>query len=190
MENFEIQLESVLFLKGEPVSVKWLAEIFEKNEEEIKASLAVLSKSLENRGIRLVKNGDDIVLATASESAEIVKKIVEAEINSDLSKASLETLSIIIYKGTASRAEIDYIRGVNSSFILRNLLVRGLVEKQSERDENRNYVYKPSLNLLENLGIKTLEDLPEFASVSSKLKEFLKTDDNKDSNSSGLDIKQ
>lgn len=188
MENLEIKIEAVLFLKGEPVSVKWLAEIFKKNEEEIKASLAVLSKSLENRGVRLVQNGDDIVLATAPESAEIVKKIVEAEVNSDLSKASLETLSIIIYKGTASRAEIDYIRGVNSSFIVRNLLVRGLVEKQSERDENRNYVYKPSLSLLENLGIKSLEELPDFVSMSEKLKEFLKTDKKKDENSSGLDI--
>lgn len=188
MENLEIQLESVLFLKGEPVSVKWLANMFEKNKEEIKASLIILSKSLENRGVRLVQNEDDVVLATAPESAEIVKKIVELEINSDLSKASLETLAIIIYKGTASRAEIDYIRGVNSSFILRNLLIRGLAEKQAERDENRNYIYKPSLALLENLGIKSLEDLPDFAFVSEKLKEFLKTDDKKDANSSGLDI--
>lgn len=190
MENLATQLESILFLKGEPVSVKWLVEIVGKNEEEVKTSLGILSKDLENRGIKLVRNGDDVVLATAPESAEIVKKIVEAEINSDLSKASLETLSIIIYKGTASRAEIDYIRGVNSSFIVRNLLVRGLVEKQSERDENRNYVYKPSLSLLENLGIKSLEELPDFVSVSGKLKEFLKTDEKKDENTSGLDIKQ
>lgn len=178
MENLEIQIEAVLFLKGDPVSVKWLAKIFEKKEEEIKEALFSLSKNLENRGVRLIQKGDDVVLATAPESAEIIKKIVESEINSDLSKASLETLSVIIYKGSASRAEIDYVRGVNSSFILRNLMIRGLVEKQSERDENRNYVYKPSLMFLENIGIKSLEDLPDFVSVSSKLKEFLKTDEN------------
>lgn len=187
MENLEIQIESVLFLKGEPMSVKWLAKIFEKKEEEIKVALSSLSKNLENRGIRIIQNGDDVVLATAPESAEIVKKIVETEINSDLSKASLETLSVIVYKGTASRAEIDYIRGVNSSFILRNLLIRGLIEKQSERDENRNYVYKPSLGLLESIGIKSLEDLPDFVSVSSKLKEFLATNENEDDNLFGLD---
>lgn len=188
MENLEIQLESVLFLKGEPVSVKWLADIFGKNEEEIKLSLIALSKNLENRGVKLVQNSDDVVLATTPEVAEIIKKIVESENNSDLSKASLETLSMITYKGTASRAEIDYIRGVNSSFILRNLLIRGLIEKQSERDENRNYVYKPSLALLENLGVKSLEDLPDFVSVSSKLKEFLKTNDKEDENIAGLYI--
>ena len=90
-----------------------------------------------------------------------------------LKKASLETLSIILYKNTASRAEIDYIRGVNSSFILRNLLVRGLIEIEAKRGEDRNYVYKPSLNLLEHLGVKSLEELPDFASVSAKLKDFL-----------------
>lgn len=190
MENLEIQIESVLFLKGESVSVKWLAKIFEKKEEEIKEVLSSLSKNLENRGIRVVQNGDDVVLATAPKSAEIIKKIVESEANADLSKASLETLSVIIYKGTTSRAEIDYIRGVNSSFILRNLLIRGLIEKQSERDENRNYVYKPSLILLENLGIKSLEDLPDFAFVSEKLKEFLATNEKENENFSGLDIKQ
>lgn len=183
MENLEIQLESILFLKGESASVKWLAETTGKNEEEVKASLDVLSKNLENRGIRLVQNGNDFVLATAPESAEIVKKIVETEINSDLSKASLETLSIIIYKGMASRAEIDYIRGVNSSFILRNLLVRGLVERQTERGEDRNYIYKPSLLLLENIGIRLLEELPDFASVSEELKKFLKADDKKNESS-------
>jgi len=165
-----MQLESILFLKGEPTSVKWLAEILGKNEEEIKTSLDVLSKNLENRGIRLVRNGDDFVLATAPESAEVVKKIAESEINSDLSKASLETLAIVIYKGMASRAEVDYVRGVNSSFILRNLLVRGLVEREVKRGEDKSFVYKPSLNLLQNLGIKSREELPDFSSVSTKLK--------------------
>ena len=170
MDNLEIQLESILFLKGEPVSVKWLAEITGKNEEEIKISLDILSKNLENRGVRLVRNGNNIVLATAPESSEIVKKNAELETNSDLSKASLETLAIVIYKGMASRAEVNYVRGVNSSFILRNLLIRGLVEREVKRGEDKSFVYKPSLNLLQNLGIKSREELPDFSSVSTKLK--------------------
>jgi segregation and condensation protein B len=132
-----------------------------------------LSKLLENRGVRLVRNGNDIVLATPPESAGILKSIVNSEFDSELSKASLETLAIIIYKGLTSRAEVDYIRGVNSSFILRNLLVRGLIEREAKRGEDKSYVYKPSLNLLEHLGIKSLEELPDYASVSAKLKEFL-----------------
>jgi len=173
MDKLIIQLESILFLKGEPVSVIWLAKILDKKEEEINISLEQLSMQLENRGVRLVRNGNEVVLATAPESAEILKNIVKSEFDSDLSKASLETLSIILYKNTASRAEIDYIRGVNASFILRNLLVRGLIEREAERGEDRSYVYKPSLSLLEHLGAKSPEELPDYASVSTKLKDFL-----------------
>lgn len=173
MDKLIVQLESILFLKGEPVKINWLAKTLDKKGEEINAALEELSKRLENRGVRLIRNGDNVVLASAPESANILKEIVQSEFDSELSKASLETLSIIIYKSAASRAEIDYIRGVNSSFILRNLLVRGLVEREVKRDENRGYVYKPSLGLLEHLGVKSLEELPEFTSLSAKLKEFL-----------------
>ena len=173
MDKLIIKLESVLFLKGEPVNVNWLAKTLDQKEEEIKTSLEQLSQQLENRGVRLVRNGDEVILATAPESAEILKSIVKSEFDSELSKASLETLSIIIYKNTASRAEIDYIRGVNSSFILRNLLVRGLIEREAQRGEDRSYAYKPSLSLLEHLGVKSSEELPDYASISAKLKEFL-----------------
>ena len=173
MDKLIIQLESILFLKGEPVNVSWLVKTLDKKEEEINISLEHLSEQLGNRGVRLVRNGDEVVLATTPESAEILKSIVKSEFDSELSKASLETLSIIIYKNTASRAEIDYIRGVNSSFILRNLLVRGLIEREVKRGEDRSYVYKPSLSLLEHLGVKSLEELPDFVSISAKLKEFL-----------------
>src|SRR3990167_3477614 len=92
MDKFIIELESILFLKGEPVSVSWLAKTLDKKEEEINISLEQLSKQLENRGIRLVRNGNEVVLATAPESAEILKSIVKSEFDSELSKASLETL--------------------------------------------------------------------------------------------------
>lgn len=176
MDKLIIQLEAVLFLKGEPVNINWLAKTLDKKEEEINMALEQLSKQMENRGVRLVRNGNNIVLATAPESAEILKSIVHSEFDSELSKASLETLSIIIYKNTASRAEIDYIRGVNSSFILRNLLVKGLIEREAKRGEDKSYAYKPSLSLLEYLGLKSLEELPDYVSVSVKLKEFLSAD--------------
>jgi len=172
MDKLIIQLESILFLKGEPVSVKWLAKTLDKKEEEINDLLEQLSKQIGKRGVRLVRNGKEVVLATAPESAEILKSIVKSEFDSELSKASLETLSIILYKNTASRAEIDYIRGVNSSFILRNLLIRGLVEREVKKGEDRSYIYKPSLSLLEHLGVKSLEEVPDFVSVSAKLKDF------------------
>ena len=159
MDKLIIQLESILLLKGEPVSVSWLAKSLDKKEEEINISLEQLSKQLENRGVRLVRNGNEVVLATAPESAEILKSIVKSEFDSELSKASLETLSIILYKNTASRAEIDYIRGVNSSFTVRNLMIRGLIERKTDPNDSRSWLYSPSFDFLKFMGIDKIENL-------------------------------
>ena len=78
MDKLIIQLESILFLKGEPVSVKWLAKTLDKKEEEINDLLEQLSKQIGKRGVRLVRNGKEVVLATAPESAEILKSIVKS----------------------------------------------------------------------------------------------------------------
>lgn len=176
MKDITNQLESILFLKGEPVSANWLARTIGKTENEIKSALDELAEQLNERGIRLIKNGNEVVLAAAPENAEILKEIVKLEFDSELSKSAVETLSIIIYKTAASRAEIDYVRGVNSSFILRNLLVRGLIEKEVKRGKDSAYVYKPSFKLLEYLGVSSLEQLPDYGLVSEKLKEFFNSE--------------
>ncbi|KKR79438.1 MAG: Segregation and condensation protein B, partial [Candidatus Nomurabacteria bacterium GW2011_GWA2_40_9] len=91
------------------------------------------------------------------------------ELNKDLSKSSLETLSVILYKNGVNRREIDYIRGVNSSFTLRALSVRGLVERVLDPADSRRYVYKPTFELLSFMGIKSVEELPDYATVLSTL---------------------
>ena len=90
----------------------------------------------------------------------------------DLGKAALETLTIILYRAPVSKGELDYIRGVNSSFILRNLLVRGLVERSINPNDKRSFVYRPTFDLLSHLGIAKIEDLPEYESVGQEIKKF------------------
>ena len=99
----------------------------------------------------------------------LIEKLTKEELMKDLGKAGLETLSIILYKGPVKRSEIDYIRGVNSSFTLRALSVRGLVEKTVDTKDNRRYIYKPSFELLSFMGVKSIEELPDYAEVSSSL---------------------
>ncbi|RJQ31630.1 SMC-Scp complex subunit ScpB [Candidatus Parcubacteria bacterium] len=171
--NLSQKIEAILFVKGEPAGIKYLAEILGCQEEDVSSALGELENELKNRGVRLTRNGDMVSLGTAPELSEIVKEIVKSELDGELSKASLETLSVILYKGPVSRAEIDYIRGVNSSFILRNLLIRGLIEREEKRAEDKTFVYKPSFELLKFLGITSIEELPDFAAASAKLKEFL-----------------
>ena len=174
--NLESKIESILFFKGEPVSYKKLQDILKVSEEEIKEAILNLKNNLENRGIVLIENGGEISLGTSPELSNLIEDLQKEELNKDLSKASLETLSIVLYKNGASRAEIDYIRGVNSSFTLRALSVRGLVEKTVDEKDNRRYIYKPSFELLSFMGVKSIEELPDYAGVSNSLNVAAKKD--------------
>ncbi len=170
--SLEKQLEAVLFWKGEPVSIKKLSQIFSKTEEEISASLINLEASLLGRGIVLVTKEDEVTLGTSKETSELIEKLTKDELIRDLGKAGLETLSIIIYQGPLSRAEIDYIRGVQSNFILRNLMIRGLVEKISNPKDQRSFLYKPTFEMLSFMGITKIEDMPNYTSAREEIENY------------------
>ncbi len=170
----DAQIESILFWKGEPVSINKIATILSKTDDEIKAELEILSIKLNNRGIQLVFKEDEVMLGTHKDMSDIITKLTKEELIRDLGKAGLETLSIILYRGPVSRRDIDYIRGVNSNFILRNLLVRGLVEKVQAPNDQRSFLYKPTFDLLTHLGISKIEDLPEFVDIRKQVEQHEK----------------
>src|SRR3989344_605844 len=172
--TLESKIEAILFWKGEPLSRKKLAEILNVNQTEINEGLEKLKGNLENRGMVLLEKDNEITLGTNPELSKLIENLQKEELNKDLSKASLETLSIILYKDGVSRAVVDYIRGVNSSFTLRLLSVRGLVEKTPDPEDNRRYIYKPSFELLSFLGIKSREELPDYAEVSKSINDVAK----------------
>ncbi|MBU3925682.1 SMC-Scp complex subunit ScpB [Patescibacteria group bacterium] len=178
MNNIDSHIEALLFLKGEPMTIKELAKILAVKESDVKIATGELDKKLVDRGIVLVQKEDSYMLATSSKSSEFAKILVKEEFNPELTKASLEVISIVAYRGPISRAEIDYIRGVNSTFILRNLLVRGLIERIPNPRDSRSFIYKLSFQLLEYLGIKKINDLPEFGEFNKKIEDFIKENDN------------
>ena len=167
--EIEKKIEAILFWKGEPMSRKKLAEVLKVEEVELNEGIEKLKENLKKRGIVLVEKEAEVMLGTAPELSDLIENLQKEELNKDLSKASLETLSIVLYKNGVSRAEIDYIRGVNSSFTLRALSIRGLVEKIADPKDNRRYVYKPSFELLSYMGVKSVEELPDYAEVSSSI---------------------
>lgn len=181
--NLVNKIEAILFWKGEPVSIKKLSQIFEKTEEEIKIAIKELEEKIQDRGIVLVSKDDEYTLATSKDVSEIIEKLTKEELVKDLGKAGLETLSIIIYQGPISRAEIDYIRGVQSNFILRNLMIRGLIEKVSNPSDQRSFLYKPTFELLSYLGVSKIEDLPDFEKARNEIESYKnrQEDDIKDS---------
>lgn len=178
--TLESKIEGLLFYKGEDVEIKKLAEFLGASIEEIKEALDKLENSLQNRGLVLVRKDDSVVLGITSELSSLIESIRKDEITKDLSKASLDTLSIILYKNEISRSEIDYIRGVNSSFILRNLIVRGLIERIADPKDSRKLLYRPTFETLSFMGITAIDQLPNYKEVQSQLQEVLKQEDKND----------
>jgi segregation and condensation protein B len=175
--SLDNQIEAVLFWKGEPQTIKKLAASLGKKEEEILSALEVLKEKIKNRGVELVFNHDQVMLGTAANLSHIIERLTKEELVRDLGKAGLETISIIAYKGPISRAEIDYIRGVQSNFILRNLQIRGLIERITNPKDARSFLYRPTFELLQFLGVSKIEDLPEFEKVKAEFEQNL--DENK-----------
>lgn len=170
--KLEAQIEAILFYKAEPVTVKKLASILNKELSEIKQALIDLEKSLENRGLSLIEVNEEVTLVTSRESSEIIESLTREELDRDLGKAGLETLSIILYKGPLSRTEIDYIRGVNSQSILRNLLVRGLIERIENQGDQRGFIYQVSMDFVSHLGLSKVSEIPEYESVRKDIENF------------------
>ena len=173
------QIEAILFWKAEPVKLKKLAELLSlphtsdsSSVDAVKAALLELESALKGRGLTLVQTDDEVMLGTAKELSPLIEKLTKDELSRDLGKAGLETLSIILYQGPITRAEIDYIRGVNSQFIVRNLLIRGLVERVDNPKDARSFLYKTTLDLLSHLGISKVEDLPEYETVRKEIEAF------------------
>ena len=168
LEKISTAVEAILFWKGEPQSIKKLAEFLNKREEEIMAGLEILKEKIKDRGVELIFKNDEVMLGTASSLSPLIERLAKEELVRDLGKAGLETISIIAYKSPISRAEIDYIRGVQSTFILRNLQIRGLVERIPNPKDARSFLYQPTFDLLQFLGVEKIEDLPEFEKVKEE----------------------
>lgn len=164
-------IEALLFIYGEPLDFDKIADILGIGKEQIKLALDDLKESLndDKRGLTLIFQGTKVQLATKPDFTNVVEKIIKEEYEENLTPAALETLSLIGYLGPISRSQIDYYRGVNSSYTLRNLIVRGLVEKHSDFNNQHVFLYQPTFDLLKHLGISKIEELPDY----QKFKEIL-----------------
>ncbi len=169
--NLEAKIEAILFYKGEPVTLKKLGESLKVSPGELLEAVARLKESLRERGIVVLEKENELSLGTAPELADLIEELEKEELNKDLSKASLETLSIILYKNGANRALIDYIRGVNSNFILRALSIRGLVERVVDPADQRRFIYKPTFDLLSFMGVKNIEELANYQETINSINE-------------------
>lgn len=166
-KNLEAKIEAILFINGEAIPFATLQKILNIQAGELQAALESYRKILEERvgGLTLVTDSKSARLAVKSDYQVILESLVKSELQAGLSKAALEVLAMVAYLGPVARVEIDAIRGVNSSFTLRNLSIRGLIERKGNPNDARGYVYEASMQFLTTLGIESIESLPGYQNI-------------------------
>ncbi|MEK7462301.1 MAG: SMC-Scp complex subunit ScpB [Patescibacteria group bacterium] len=165
----DVLIEAMLFYQSTPLKKASLRKLFDVSEADFTHAIEQLRSRLEFGATRVVETDLEISLTTAPELSEFIESLRKAELKGDIGKAGAETLAIILYREPISRAEIDRIRGVNSSFILRNLLVKGLVERDSV---GNSYQFRITPELLRHLGVTTKQELPRFSEFMTAVDSF------------------
>ena len=168
LENVKSIIESILFLSGEPIKLSKISKIIGTSKAETENAILSLQNdyALNKRGLVILKKEDEFQLATNPENSTFIDQLVKSEMQEALSRAALEVISIVAYRGPITRSEIEAIRGVNSSYTVRSLMLRGLMERIENPNDSRGYLYKISFDFLKKLGIDSVKKLPDFEELS------------------------
>ncbi len=165
LETASSVIESVLFVADEPLTVERLTELFdgELDKKTIVEIMERISESYDGRPIQLIEVANGYKLCTKPEYGEWIKKFFREERKRTLSQAALETLAIIAYRQPITTPEIEEIRGVDISGVLKNLLEKNLIKIMGRKDViGRPMVYGTTQRFLEHFGLKSLSDMPSL----------------------------
>jgi segregation and condensation protein B len=166
MEDLKSKIESILFVFGDPVGFRKIAKILGISEKEIKKEVGELQEDYKNKGINILEKDGKVQMVSSPKNSDIIKGLVESSLSEELTPAALETLAVISYKEPILRQEIDEIRGVNSVFSLRTLMMKGLIEKYQHKGEKKDVSYRTTLDFLKKLGILKVSELPQYDELS------------------------
>lgn len=165
--ELKYQIESLLFISHKPLSISELVKLLEAEKSAVETALAELTAEYhqKNGGVEILQLEDKYQMAVAGENSELVAKFLKTEVTGELTRPSLETLTIVAYRGPISKVELELIRGVNCSLILRNLMMRGLVEAKEDKDRGTT-VYQITFEFLKHLGFDNIAELPDFEKLN------------------------
>ncbi len=169
MDKLQSEILSILFVSPKPVSLPELESALGATPDQIREAVSSIVAANHNSGIILLANNDRLQLATNPDNSQAVKKFLALEMREKLSDAALETLAVIAYRQPVSKAEIENIRGVNSQYTIRHLLIRGLIEKTGSTTDKRVQLYRPTLEFMQHLGLKDMKDLPDFDEITKNI---------------------
>lgn len=170
MQELHSKIESVLFIEPRVLSLKRIAKLCNVAIEDIETAITEMQEMYEKRdgGITLVREGDKVQLTTSARHAEFIAEYLDAMDKAELTRPSLETLTIIAYRGPVAKNEIELIRGVNCSLILRNLMIRGLID-QVGQTETGFPMYTVTVDFLRHLGVRRAAELPNYAELNTNI---------------------
>lgn len=157
-------LEAILFMYGVPVKEARLCEIMDCSTDFLRKHVAALAQQYDKRGagLTILVAHDTVQMVTHAKQADMIAQFTKKELEGDLSQAALEVLAVIAYRGPLAKPDIEAIRGVNCAFTLRNLLMRGLIERRPHPTDHRTQLYRTTTDLLRVLGITSTSELPHF----------------------------
>lgn len=157
------KIESILFVASKPLHLSTIAKAVGKNEMEVEEAIETLKMKFnrDDSGIHLLHEAREVQLATNATNSDVIEGFVKDEMSSELTKAQLETLTVIAYRGPITRPELEQIRGVNCALILRNLAIRGLVLEMDDKDK-LTPTYSLSFDALRHLGVISANNLPGY----------------------------
>ena len=162
------QLEAVLFVSGAPVGKKKLVGLLGCSDDDLDAMVAALNER--ERGVVVVDDGTRIVLSVDPSVSEFVESVRKSDEEAPLSVSARETLSIVAYAGPISKIHLDFLRGVNTQYIVRRLLTRGLIH---EERRGRERLFSVTVDFLRHLGLRRKEELPDYESVNQSIRESI-----------------
>ena len=164
--NFKAVIEGLLFVSGEEgLNIDEICNIIEKDKNYTNKLIKELYEDYENndRGLHLEFLGNKYKLTTKAEHKDFYKKMIKEEESSILSQSSLETLAIIAYNGPITRINIDEIRGTNSSYVVRKLLLKGLIDEVGRSDSaGKPRLYNITPKFLDYFGLGSINELPKI----------------------------
>ena len=172
-DGLKFALEALLFASEKPLSVEEIKHAFDENVsvEDIQSSLAVLKQDYESqeRGFHLTQTAGGFQIVTHPRFAAYLKKFYQAREKKRLSQAALETLSVVAYKQPVTRADIEFIRGVNVDGAIRSLMEKDLIRMTGRKDvPGRPILYGTTRDFLERFGINSLKELPPLSEFTEK----------------------
>ncbi|OGL96083.1 SMC-Scp complex subunit ScpB [Candidatus Uhrbacteria bacterium RIFOXYB12_FULL_58_10] len=171
-------LESILFASSKPIAISSLKKILSVSDEVLHEAIASVKErfNVETSGIHIVEHEGKIQFVTNPSQTELIAALLREETSGELTRPSVETLTIIAYRGPITKPEIEQIRGVNCTLIIRNLLMRGLIDEMDDV-ERLQPVYTVSTNFVRHLGLHDLSELPDFDELhqSEKITELMES---------------